>query len=166
VRDGGCERILLHILGIGSHEAQLRAQVAERGLGNHVRFEGFQENPYGFYRKADLFCLASIYEGMPNVLLEALTCRTPVLSTDCPTGPREILDGGRFGRLVPPKHVEALADGIRDVMQNPTNGVTKAAAARTDIERTFSLTARIGELEEILGEVAAVRPGNRSDFPG
>ena len=77
-----------------------------RGIGNsaisrHVDFPGHVQNPFAFYGRAAVFVLSSIWEGLPNALIEAMACGCPVVSTDCPSGPSEILDGGRFGLLVP-----------------------------------------------------------------
>lgn len=102
VRDRGRREILWHFVGDGPLKVELEADVSSRRLNEYVDFAGFQENPYPFYRHADLFCLASIYEGFGCVLMEALACDLPVVSTDCPSGPREVLDGGKYGKLVPP----------------------------------------------------------------
>jgi glycosyltransferase involved in cell wall biosynthesis len=77
-----------------------------------VILAGFHPDPTPFYKTADLFVLSSDYEGFGNVIVEALACGTPVVSTDCPSGPGEILDGGRYGRLVPAGDAEALAGAI------------------------------------------------------
>ncbi len=69
-------------------------------------------NPYAYLARASLFVLSSRWEGLPTVLIEALCCGTPVVSTDCPSGPQEILRGGQFGRLVPVGDADALAQAI------------------------------------------------------
>src|SRR6266404_181995 len=108
----------LRILGAGPLERTLSAYIDEHSLQQHAKLVGFRQNPLPHYRDADLFCLSSLYEGMPNALVEAMLCRTPVLATDCPSGPAEILDGGRYGRLVPPADARALADAIEDALSN------------------------------------------------
>ena len=67
-----------------------------------VQLPGFVENPFAHMRRARVVVLSSVFEGFGNVLVEAMACGTPVVSSDCPSGPSDVLDGGRFGRLVPP----------------------------------------------------------------
>ncbi len=102
----------LVILGAGPRRAALEALAAELGIAGHVWFAGFQENPIPFVREAAAFVLSSRYEGFGNVLVEALGCGTPVISTDCPYGPAEILADGSYGRLVPPGDAAALAEAL------------------------------------------------------
>jgi glycosyltransferase involved in cell wall biosynthesis len=93
----------------------------ELGVADRVILAGFHHDPTPFYTTADLFVLSSDYEGFGNVIVEALACGTPVVSTDCPSGPREILDGGRFGRLVPVGDAGAMAEAIHAALDAPTN---------------------------------------------
>lgn len=99
----------LLILGDGPNRAQLEAVVAELGLTESVSLLGFVPNPYAYMARAAAYVLSSRWEGLPTVLIEALACGLPIVSTDCPSGPREILQGGRYGSLVPVGDVEALA---------------------------------------------------------
>jgi glycosyltransferase involved in cell wall biosynthesis len=99
----------LMLLGKGANEAVLRTIASELGIAGQVIFAGFHTDPSPFYATADLFVLSSDYEGLPTVLIEALSFGLPVVSTDCPSGPAEILQGGRFGRLVPVGDAPALA---------------------------------------------------------
>ena len=105
-------RARLVILGDGPERGRLTGLVQQLGLDGDVRFGGYVENPLPYMRKARVFVLSSAWEGFGNVLVEALACGTPIVSTDCPNGPREILDGGAFGRLVPVGDVEALATAV------------------------------------------------------
>ena len=82
------------------------------GVEDDIAFPGFVENPFSYMRRAALFVLSSRYEGLANVLIEAMACGTPVVSTDAPYGPAEILEGGRWGPLVPVGDAEALAAAI------------------------------------------------------
>jgi glycosyltransferase involved in cell wall biosynthesis len=102
----------LVILGRGRKRANLLALAAELGIADDVDFPGFQANPYAFMARADLFVLSSRWEGMPVVLVEALALHTPVVSTDCPSGPRELLAGTDLGALVPVGAVDAMARAI------------------------------------------------------
>ncbi|NLZ00517.1 MAG: glycosyltransferase [Pirellulaceae bacterium] len=146
--------LVAHLVGDGRDERLLKELVAQRGLEQHVCFLGRQANPLPLVRQADLFCIPSLFEGMPNALLEAMACRTPVLAADCPTGPREILDGGRFGRLVPPADPAALADAIEDAMLNHGRWRERVEAARRHVEEHFALEQSLALLESLLQEAA------------
>lgn len=100
----------LWILGKGPLGRSLRESAQEFGIEEQVRWLGFQSNPYPLFRAADCFVLSSDHEGMPNVLIEALLCGTPVISTDCPFGPREIIRPGANGFLTPPGDADALGE--------------------------------------------------------
>jgi glycosyltransferase involved in cell wall biosynthesis len=112
-----CEARLL-ILGEGPLRPQLEAMVEQLGLQDAVSLPGFVDNPFAFMRRADLFVLSSAWEGLGNVLIEAMVCGTPVVSTDCPSGPAEILEGGRWGRLVPVGDVDALATAMIETLNS------------------------------------------------
>lgn len=109
----------LLILGEGGERPALERLVDELGLRDSVHLPGFVTNPYAYMAKASVFVLSSVHEGLPTVLIEALACGTPVVSTDCPSGPREILDNGRYGTLVPVGDAEALAEAILHTLDDP-----------------------------------------------
>lgn len=111
----------LMLLGQGGNEAALRSLAAELGIADRVIFAGFHPDPSPFYATADLFVLSSDYEGFGNVIVEALSFGLPVVSTDCPAGPGEILGGGRFGRLVPVGDAAALARAMDDALATPAD---------------------------------------------
>lgn len=102
----------LLILGEGTDRLQLEALVRKLGVTDDVALPGFVNNPYAYLARASVFVLSSIYEGLPTVVIEALALGTPVVSTDCRSGPREILEGGQLGRLVPIQDPKALAAAI------------------------------------------------------
>ena len=106
----------LMILGDGPERASLEALVSERGLTRSVDLPGWVSNPYPYMARAGVFVLSSRWEGLPSVLIEALFCRVPVIATDCLSGPREILDGGRYGALVPVGDEETLAARIESAL--------------------------------------------------
>ncbi|GAF15129.1 alpha-1,4-N-acetylgalactosamine transferase PglH [Bacillus sp. JCM 19045] len=91
----------LLFVGDGEERTSLQTAVDENGLTNDVSFVGFQNNPYAYIKQADVFVLSSLYEGFGNVLVEALAAGTTIVSTDCPSGPREILAEGAYGHIVP-----------------------------------------------------------------
>jgi glycosyltransferase involved in cell wall biosynthesis len=108
----------LLIIGEGEQRDSLSDLARELGVSACVDLAGFKPNPLPFMRKARLLVSSSRWEGFGNVLVEALCCGTPVVSTDCPHGPRELLADGRFGRLVPVGDATALADAILDALNN------------------------------------------------
>jgi glycosyltransferase involved in cell wall biosynthesis len=110
VRDRRPARLV--ILGEGAGREALTAEVRRLGLADDVALPGFDPNPYAWMARAAVFALSSAWEGLGNVLIEALAVGTPVVSTDCPHGPREILDHGRYGRLVPVGDAAALAAAL------------------------------------------------------
>jgi glycosyltransferase involved in cell wall biosynthesis len=110
----------LIILGSGELEQDLTNLARSLGIGNDVVFAGFIPEPWHFYASATLFALSSDYEGYPLVLIEAMRCGLPVVATDCESGPREILDHGRFGRLVPIGDEEAFAEAMQAELEDPT----------------------------------------------
>jgi glycosyltransferase involved in cell wall biosynthesis len=111
----------LLLTGTGSREAALVDLAASLGISDVVSLPGYVDNVYGYMRRADVFALSSRHEGLPTVLIEALACGCPVVSTDCPSGPREILDDGTYGRLVPVGDPASLADGVVDSLKDSTD---------------------------------------------
>jgi glycosyltransferase involved in cell wall biosynthesis len=109
----------LLILGDGSQRAELLAESNRLGLGDYVQLIGFKRNPFRFMKQADLFVLASEYEGLPNVLVQALALGARIVSTDCKTGPSEILCNGKFGKLVPVGDEESLARAMEESLEQP-----------------------------------------------
>ena len=146
----GCPDLCVHLLGDGPLRRELQDRGRTLGLEQHVRFEGYQPNPYSWMKRAQLFCLPSVYEGMPNALVEALACGVPALASDCPHGPAEILDGGRLGRLVRPADPAALADAIQDARENYAEWKGRAEPARRFVEENFSPQAAIADLQQLL----------------
>ncbi|KAF5059567.1 Glycosyltransferase Gtf1 [anaerobic digester metagenome] len=104
--------VRLVILGEGEERRNLERLVDEKQMNDIVSMPGFVNNPFPYMKQADLFVLSSIFEGLPNVLIQSLALGTPVISTDCPSGPREILDDGRHGKLVPVQNSFLLAESI------------------------------------------------------
>jgi glycosyltransferase involved in cell wall biosynthesis len=120
----------LLILGEGSLRLRLEALCDELGLGQRVSLPGFQLDLWPFLASADLFVLSSDYEGMSLVIVEAMHAGLRVVSTDCEAGPAELLDNGRYGRLVPVGDVEALARAMIAELATPKNAERQRARAR------------------------------------
>ena len=108
----------LLILGEGAERARLEALVKQLNLQSEVGLPGWVDNPYPYMRRADIFVLSSKWEGLPGVLIEALYCGPSLISTDCPSGPREILMNGEYGRLVPVGDVDGLAKTIESALDD------------------------------------------------
>lgn len=119
----------LMILGEGMLRRQLELQAEELGIADRVHLPGFVIDPWPYLASADLFVLSSDFEGFANVVAEALYAGLNVVSTDCPAGPREILDSGRYGRLVPCGDVVALARAIEEALLERSNPGKQRARA-------------------------------------
>jgi glycosyltransferase involved in cell wall biosynthesis len=109
----------LMILGEGEQRLMLQQLIMHLQLENDVLLPGFVNNPYSYMQQADVFVLSSAWEGLVTVLIEAMACGTPVVSTDCPSGSSEILAAGKFGRLVPVGDAKALADAVLLTLDEP-----------------------------------------------
>lgn len=111
----------LVILGEGEERPRLEALIKELNLESDVLLPGFVDNPYAYMARASVFVLSSVSEGFGNVLVEAMACGTTVVSTDCSGGPREILEGGKYGKFVPVGDSVALAQAIMESLETPLN---------------------------------------------
>lgn len=120
----------LVILGEGRLRPALEDLAAELGIATDVDLPGFAPNPYAYMARAAVFALSSRWEGSPNVLTEAMVMGTPVVATDCPSGPREILQGGRYGPLVAMGDVRGLAQAILDTLAAPPDRTGLQEAVR------------------------------------
>lgn len=112
-------RARLLIFGEGRERPALEALAQALGIAADVALPGLVANPYAAFSRASLFVLSSAWEGLPTVLIEALACGCPVVSTDCPSGPSEILAGGRYGALVQPGDAGALAGAMEQALDAP-----------------------------------------------
>jgi glycosyltransferase involved in cell wall biosynthesis len=127
-------RCRLLILGEGEERAALLELAASLGFGNDVSLPGFVARPAAYLARASVFVLSSAWEGFGNVVVEALGCGTPVVSTDCNVGPAEILEDGKWGRLVPVGDARAMADAIAATLDDPhpPDGTVRAADYAVD----------------------------------
>ena len=111
--------IKLLLLGEGSMRGEIESLIEKENLHSNIKLVGFQENPLKFYSRADVFVLSSYVEGLPNVLVEAMMCGCTPVSTNCPTGPEEVLQNEKYGYLVPMRNPKAMAIGIKKALENP-----------------------------------------------
>ena len=136
----------LLILGEGALLEQLQDKAARLGIAEDVDFAGYQLNAMSFMRRADLFVLSSDFEGLSNVLIEAMAVGCPVVSTDAPHGPREVLQGGRLGRLVPVGDVGGLAQAMEETLRDPGD-----AELRRNWAMAFSVRASADQYVRLAG---------------
>ncbi len=128
----------LVIFGEGKLRPALERQIAELGLSEIVDLPGWCPNLFAYMARATLFVLPSHYEGLPGVLIQALACGCPVVATDCPTGPREILEDGRYGPLTPVGDVDALADAVSETLSAPlSKTLLKARGEEFSVDRAI-----------------------------
>lgn len=149
----GFQQVRLDILGDGELAGSLKQFVKEESLQTHVEFHGFQKNPIPWFKRSHLFCLPSLFEGMPNSLLEAMAVGVPVLAADCPSGPREVLRDGEFGRLVPPADSLALKNAIADAIGQYSQWQALTKSAADYVQREFSPAAGLSRLEAIVSTI-------------
>lgn len=135
----------LMILGEGEERVLLESLVSELNLDDKVSLPGFVDNPFMYMKNASVFVLSSRWEGMPNALLQAMACRTPVVSTDCPSGPREILEDGKWGKLVRVGDVQALSEAIVASLNKETR-----CPSLEDLESRFGLDTIVEQYLSVL----------------
>ena len=157
-RLGDQPRLRLLILGEGPDRHVLETLAMDLGLAGRVDLPGFTPNPFAYMARSRLFVLSSAWEGLPGVLIQALACGTPVVSTDCPSGPREILEGGRLGPLVPVGDEAALAHAMAATLARPPDpALLESRAADFDL---VSITRRYLDVMGLAG-AASGAPGGR-----
>lgn len=107
----------LLILGKGHRRRELEEEARSLGIYSKVSMPGFVDNPYAYMYRSDVFVLSSIFEGFGNVLVEAMACACPIVTTDCPGGPGEIVGYGQFGKLVPVRNPESMAEAVIETLE-------------------------------------------------
>jgi glycosyltransferase involved in cell wall biosynthesis len=127
------------LLGEGKERPYLEALVQELGLAKNVALPGFVANPYAYMARAGVFVLSSLYEGLPTVLIEAMAGGTRVVSTDCESGPAEILENGQYGKLVPVGDIKGISEAIISTLEKPCDSeALRRKAAEFSLERALA----------------------------
>ena len=135
----------LVILGEGEERSKLEGLARSLGISDEVDFPGFVNNPRDYLERANLFVMSSAWEGLPGSLIQALDCGCPAVSTDCPSGPAEILDNGRYGRLVEVGNAEQLSGAILEALAGDTKSVERSWLDR------FTVASAVRQYNEVLG---------------
>ena len=158
LREEGDFRLIL--LGDGELKDELKQETKEKGISEWVDFAGFVDNPYSFMASCDCLVLCSFYEGLPTVLIEAMACGCRIVSVDCPSGPREILDHGKYGTIVKMNDVDMFKNGVLHAVQSKPQkeilikksmdfSVSKAA---TEYENIFKIVKNKGGIRRDLSQ--------------
>ncbi|HYD64654.1 glycosyltransferase [Azospirillum sp.] len=151
----------LMILGEGPDRAALEHLAAHLGVAGDVALPGFAGNPFAVMSRAAVFVLASVSEGMPTVLIEAMACGTPVIASDCTVGPRDLLEGGRLGRLVPVGDAEALSLALRATLDGrPDVEPARAKAWRHSVDNA------VDAYLDVMSGCGGARRGSRDEAAG
>lgn len=129
----------LHIYGQGECEQELSKLIEKNGMQNHIFLEGYSDNVNAIYKNADMFIMSSDYEGMPNALMEAMAEGLPCISTDCETGPSDLIKSGENGILVPVNDEQAIAKAIRSMYDDVPNAVEMGKKAKKRMSTSYSL---------------------------
>lgn len=135
----------LMILGEGKDRPDLEALVKELGLEDDVALPGFVANPFAYMASSAVFVLSSLYEGLPTVLIEAIAVGTRVVSTDCQSGPAEILENGRYGKLVAVGDIKGMAEAIVSTLEDPPDSESLQRKAAE-----FSLEKAVAKYRQVL----------------
>jgi glycosyltransferase involved in cell wall biosynthesis len=153
------------LIGLGPEEDRLRRLTIELGIADRVVFAGYRSDMQRVYNSLDLVVQASSTEGMPNVILEALVMRVPVVATDV-GGTAEIVTDGCSGRLIPPNDLIALAEGIREALTDPTASAAWAEAGERRVRTEFSHRVRLRRIMAVYDQVLGGRAGFQSPPAG
>lgn len=149
-------QVTLVVLGEGPLESDLRALVSARGLDDRIRLLGFRNDIADIVAAADVFCLSSIWEGVPLAAQEAILLGTPIVSTDV-GGMKELISDRRSGRLVPVGDPAALATAIDEICSSPGSAESYARRARVDLAERFSTENMLSRLTALYREAAGAR---------
>ena len=144
-------RVRLVLVGEGDYQNEIEEMISRQNLGQQVLLLGYQSNPFKFMKRSDCFVLSSFHEGFGNVLVEAMALGLPVLSSDCPTGPREIIENGENGFLFPVGDKDALMSLI---LRLQSDAELRAKLSRAALQRAqnFESRAMVTRYEDLIEE--------------
>ncbi len=149
----------LTIIGEGDERGNLKALIEAKGLSADVSLPGHNPDPLSIVSQASLFVSSSSHEGLGNALIEAMACGVPAVATDAPYGPREILEGGRLGQLVPVGDAEALAEAMAATLDQPTeSAILQARAGDFSVEKSAERFIRLLQAAGIAGTTDRPEP--------
>ena len=131
-------------MGDGELRDDIERLIKKLGIDEKVDLPGFVNNPFMWFRKANLYVLSSNYEGLPGTLIQAMACGTPVVSTDCLSGPLEILEKGKWGKLIPVNDDFALTTAMKDTLNERNHPEVKKRA------EFFSVSNGVNNYQKIL----------------
>ncbi len=141
------ENARLMLLGGGELTSEYESLIEELGIGSKVEMPGFVTKPYPYMAHADVFALSSRVEGLSLVLIDAMACGTPVVSTDCPNGPAEVLAGGEYGELVPVGNPSSLRSALFRALSDPID-----AQLLRERARDFSVSKASTEYKKLFSD--------------
>jgi len=147
-------KAVLRIYGCGSQETELKNYIENTGLKSRIQMMGRSHEIKTVYEKASLFVLSSDFEGMPNALIEAMAVGMPCISTDCPTGPSDLIQNGKNGLLVPVANAEAMADAMRSIYEGSINPYQLGAMAKTTIRELCSAKEVVKKMTDICSKLS------------
>ena len=147
----------LRIWGEGPLRDELQSRVERLRLTDRVQLCGLTDQPWAALAAGQIFALSSEYEGFPNAMLEAMALGLPCIAFDCPSGPRELADGGRAAMLVPCGDVPALAAGLRELARDRELRSTRGARAATFVRSQFAQSSVMAQWDALIEEVVGQR---------
>jgi glycosyltransferase involved in cell wall biosynthesis len=153
------ENAKLIVIGDGPDRQELERLSHRLGIKEDVYFLGFQKNPFKFIRRSDLFVHTCLLEGFGNIIVEAMACGVPVIATDCPYGPREIIRNGENGILVPVDDDKALSEAILSMLHSES---LRKQLSQKGYERSldFSVERMVKAYEDLFLQISAVKKHN------
>jgi glycosyltransferase involved in cell wall biosynthesis len=142
----------LAIFGIGERETELKELAHEMDIYDSVKFFGYHKNPFKFMERSKIFAFSSVCEGCPNTLLEAMACRTPIVSTDCSSGPNELIKDGFSGILVPEKDPTSIANACMRILNDKQLALRLTSNAAKELNK-FSIDRMVSEYTQVIHEI-------------